>query len=179
MTLHRLCHTELYSLFPASREDRFLWAHPHRRKEDGSYRFELWKQCASKLLSSPPPHLESPGVSEPHGPAILGFGFKSFGQAIGWGSGTACVLDPVGSAPGGRPPSAKGLGKAEFPSPGGGFLRPAVPLHGDSYKFLVHPLVKSSCVLMRAGRREICHHFCCISQGLPSIILETPQKQPF
>lgn len=165
---------ELYSLSPASREDHFLWAHPHRRKEGGSHRFELWKQCASKLLSSPPPHLESPGVLEPHGPAILGFGFKSFGQAIGWGSGTVCILSPRWQAP-----ISKGFRQNRLPSPSGGFLRPAVPLHGNSYKFLVHPLVSSSCVLMRAGRREICHCFCCISLGLPSVILETPQKQPF
>lgn len=36
MTLHRPCHTELYSLSPASRGDRFLWAHPHRRKTEAT-----------------------------------------------------------------------------------------------------------------------------------------------
>lgn len=42
---------------------------------------------------------------------------------------------------------------------------------------LVCPVLLGSC--QGAGRRESCHHSCCISQGLPSaIILGTPQSIP-
>lgn len=54
-------------------------------------------------------------MSEPNGPANLGSGFKSSGQATEWGSSVAYGLDPGGSALGGRPPSSDGPGRQSSP----------------------------------------------------------------
>ena len=95
----------------------------------------MWRQSASKLPAPP----ATPGISEPPGPANLSSGFKSSGQATVWGSNTVCGLDRGGSPLGGRPPSAEGLDRVELRSPGGGFWRPAVPLHGNIMSFVSSP----------------------------------------
>lgn len=137
VTLQRLCYTELYSLSPASRGEPFLWAHPHRRREEGGTDLS----CGSSVHQSIPLPLSTLGKAwraEPQGPADLGYGFRSSGQATVWGSSTVRGLDPVSSALGGRPTLAEGSGKAALPSRCGGFWRPR---HSNSHEFLVHPLV--------------------------------------
>lgn len=90
------------------------------------------------------------------------------------------VAEPMALTQGAQPctavPVIRGFGQGRAPQSCGQFWRPAEPLYGNSYEFRVHPLIQSGAP--RARRREICHSFCYISQGLPSLVILGTLRAP-